>query len=213
MERLKRPNHRQRGCAPEKAFGLVLLVGVMAAGLEEHFDRRPGESLILGDGDNRTRPFPVVEGANPGMEARAARWPLSIDSTPKTFHWEPEYACCFSGKGPEATLGNLSLHLVPGLYGGEADRMATVAVYDALPDRSRVFLASGYQFEARLCKNSFFILNWTGTMGDRELTLIELKLERSSDRWRIEKILLTRHGTRRHSSLGDVAPCGGREGE
>lgn len=141
------------------------------------------------------------------MEARAARRPLSIDATPNTFHWQSGYACCFSGKGPAGTLGNLSLHLVPGRYGGEADRGATVAVYDALPDRSRVFQASGYQFEASLCGTSFFILNWTGMMGDEGLTLIELKLERSRDRWRIDKILLTRYDTRRHSSLEDVAPC------
>ena len=213
MESLKRPNHRRRGFAPERAFGLVLLVGVMAAGLEEHLDRRSGESLILGNGNDRTRQSPVVEGANPGMEALAARWPLSINATPKTFHWEPGYACCFSKTGPAATLGNLSLHLVPGLYDGELERAATVAVYDALPDRARVFLASGYQFEARLCGTSFFILNWTGTMGDEELTLIELKLERSSDRWRIETIILTRYSTRRHSSLDGLAPCGGRERE
>lgn len=211
MERLKRPNHRRRGFAPGRAFGLVLLVGLMAAGLEEHLDRRPGESLIFGNGNDRTRQSPVVEGANPGI----ARWPLSINATPKTFHGEPGYACCFSKTGPEATLGNLSLHLVPGLYGGKAERGATVAVYDALPDRSRVFLVSGYQFEGRICGTSFFILNWMGTMGEEELTLIELKLKRASGRWRIGKILLTRYDTRRHTTLEDVAPCGarGNEGE
>ena len=184
MENLKRPDHRLRGFAPERICSLVLLAGVLALLL-----------ILL------------------SMETRAARWPLSIDATPNTFHWEPGYACCFSAKGPAATLGNLSLHLVPGLYGGKEERGATVAVYDALPDRSRVFRASGYQFEARLCGNSFFILNWTGTMGEEELTLIKLKLKREAGRWRIGKIFLTRYDTRRHSSLDDLAPCGGREEE
>ena len=138
---------------------------------------------------------------------QASTWPLLIDATPWTFHWEPGYAAGLSSDGPAAELGNLSLHLVPGLYGDYEQRAATAAVYDARTDRARVFFARGYRFEARLCGDRFLILNWTGTMGDRELTLIELDLERDRDHWVIERILLTRYSTKRHASLEDVAPC------
>ena len=139
--------------------------------------------------------------------AAAARVPLLIDATPWTFHFEPEYARGLSEDGPVAERGNLSLHLVRGLYGGEAERPATAAVYDALPDRSRVFFASGFRFEAQRCGDRFLLLNWTGTMGSHELTLIELDLERDRDRWVIGRILLTRYSTNSHSNLEDVAPC------
>ena len=139
--------------------------------------------------------------------AHAARVPLLIDATALTFHWTPGYTRGLSPEGPVAELGNLSLHLVPGLYGGSEERPSTVAVYDALPDAKRVFLATGYKFEAKLCGAKLLILNWSGTMGDQELTLINLNLTHINDRWRIERIILTRHDTRRHTTLEDVVSC------
>jgi len=41
----------------------------------------------------------------------------------------------------------------------------------------------------------FLILNWTGTMGSEELTLIQLDLAQTNGRWHIAKMTMTRHGT------------------
>lgn len=96
--------------------------------------------------------------------------------------------------------------MTPGLYGAANRRPARVAVYDATPDRARVFLATGYKFEARACGSRFFILNWTGTMGDQELTLIQLDLVEAAGHRRIATVTLTRHSTREPTTLEDVAP-------
>ena len=138
--------------------------------------------------------------------ALAAREPLRIDATAVTFHWNADYARGRSPQGPHAEVGNLALHLTPGLYDDADRRPARVAVYDATPDRARVFLATGYTFEARACGAHFLILNWTGTMGDQELTLIQLDLAEADDRWRIATVTLTRHATRTHTTLEDVVP-------
>jgi len=145
----------------------------------------------------------------------AAREPLVIDATPITFHWDEDYASGISPDGPVARLGNLSLHLTGGLYGGDERRPASVAVYDATPDASRAFLATGYKFEVKACGPMFLILNWTGTMGSEELTLIQLDLAQTNGRWRIAKATMTRHGTRWNATIEDVAPwadaCAGME--
>lgn len=138
--------------------------------------------------------------------ALAARVPLLIDATAATFHWSADYARGLSPQGPHAEVGNLALHLTPGLYADSEWRPARVAVYDATPDSSRVFLATGYTFEARACGPHFLILNWTGTMGDQKLTLLQLDLVEADGRWRIATVTLTRHATRTHTTLEDVAP-------
>lgn len=138
--------------------------------------------------------------------ALAAREPLLIDATARTFHWTADYARGRSPQGPSAEMGNLALHLTPGLYDDAEWRPARVAVYDATPDRARVFLATGYQFEARACGAHFLILNWTGTMGDQELTLIQLDLTDAAGRWQIATVTLTRYATPTHTTLEDVAP-------
>ncbi len=68
------------------------------------------------------------------------------------------------------------------------------------------FRETGYQFEARVCGSRFLILNWTGTMGDQELTLLQLDLVEADGRWRVATVTLTRHATRTHATLEDVAP-------
>lgn len=138
--------------------------------------------------------------------AQAAREPLRMDATAMTFHWSADYARGLSPHGPLAAVGNLALHLTPGRYNDSEWHPARVAVYDATPDRARVFLATGYQFEARACDTHFLILNWTGTMGDQELTLIQLGLVEADGRWRIATVTLTRHATRTHSTLADIVP-------
>ena len=138
--------------------------------------------------------------------AIAAREPLILDATAATFYFSPGYAVGRSPTGPLAVVDNLALHLTPGLYGSANRRPARVAVYDTTPDRARVFLATGYKFEARACGSHFFILNWTGTMGDQELTLIQLDLVEEAGHKRIATVKLTRHSTREHTTLEDVAP-------
>ena len=136
----------------------------------------------------------------------AAREPLMIDATPITFHWSEGYASGLSPDGPVARLGNLSLHLTGGRYGDDEWHPASVAVYDATPDASRAFLATGYKFEVKACGPMFLILNWTGTMGSEELTFIQLDLAQENGHWRIAKVTMTRHGTRWNATIQDVAP-------
>ena len=136
----------------------------------------------------------------------AATERLRVDATSHVFNWEKDYASGLSPGGPVAALGNLSLHLTPGLYGSNEWRPARVAVYDATPDASRAFLATGYKFEIKACGPTFLILNWTGTMGDEELTLIQLDLTQDNKRWRIAKVTMTRHSTRQNTTIQDVAP-------
>ena len=138
--------------------------------------------------------------------AHAAREPLIIDATPATFHWAEGYASGISPNGPATKLGNLSLHLTHGLYGDEVWRPATVAVYDATPDRSRTFMATGYRFEVKACGSRWLILNWTGAMGSAELTLIHLALAQDHGQWRIAEVTMTRHSTQRNTTIKDVAP-------
>ncbi len=138
--------------------------------------------------------------------AHAARERLLIDATSHVFNWERDYVRGLSPEGPAAQLGNLSLYLADGRYGDDEWRPASVAVYDATPDQSRVFLTTGYDFEVKACDATWLILNWTGTMGSEELTLIQLDLAQDEGRWRIVKVTMTRHSTRWHSTIGDVAP-------
>ena len=138
--------------------------------------------------------------------AHAATEPLIIDATAHTFHWVEDYESGLSPAGPAFEVGNLSLHLTPGRYGDDERQPAKVAVYDSTPDRSRVFMATGYKFEASVCGSKFLVLNWTGTMGDQQLTLIELELSQDEGQWRIAKVTMTRHGTRWNSTIRDVAP-------
>ena len=115
--------------------------------------------------------------------AHAATEPLIIDATAHTFHWVENYESGLSPAGPAFEVGNLSLHLIPGRYADDERQPAKVAVYDAMPDRSRVFMATGYKFEASVCGSKFLVLNWTGTMGDQQLTLMLQKVHAARARW------------------------------
>lgn len=140
-----------------------------------------------------------------GSAAHAARERLVIDATSHVFNWEEDYAIGLSPDGPVARVGNLSLHVVGGHY-GDVRRLARVGVYDTRPDRSRTFLATGYRFEAKSCGPTFLVLNWTGTLGEEELTLVQLVLVEDNGHWRIGEMTLTRHSTKRHSTILDIVP-------
>lgn len=141
-----------------------------------------------------------------GGTTHAAVERLLVDATSRVFNWEEEYASGISPDGPVAILGNLSLHLTGGLYADDERRLASVAVYDAMPDTSRIFMATGYKFQVKACGPMFLILNWTGAMGNEELTLFQLDLTQEDGRWRIAKMTITRHGTRWNTTIQDVAP-------
>lgn len=133
----------------------------------------------------------------------------------RTSHYRRDSACVSLGKdysvgtspqGPTFKVGNLALHLTRGHYSDQVHRPARIAVYDSRADASRVFLSTGYQFEVSRRDSTFLILNWTGTMGDQELTLFQLELSQTDGYWRIAQITMTQHGTKRNSTIRDVAP-------
>ena len=140
------------------------------------------------------------------VSAQPANERLIIDATARMFHWEKDYSVGISPQGPTFKVGNLALHLTRGYYSDQLRRPAQIAIYDSRADASRVFLATGYQFEVSHCDSTFLILNWTGTMGDQELTLIQLELSQTDGYWHIAQITMTQHGTKRNSTIRDVAP-------